>query len=95
MVKKAAEEAKRNGGKPDKKTEELQRQMEQTEKDIVNKTISRQTINRQAKILTRMLESEKAEKTKDRDFERKSETAKDMENEAADFPEFKKLKERE
>ena len=41
-----------------------------------------------------MLESEKAEKTKDRDFERKSETAKDMENEAADFPEFKKLKER-
>lgn len=95
MVRKAAEEAKRNSGKPDRKMEELQRQMEQTEKDIVNKTISRQTINRQAKILTRMLESEKAEKTKGKDFERKSETAKDMENEAADFPEFKKLKERE
>lgn len=95
MVAKAAEEAKRNGGKPDRKMEELQRQMEQTEKEIVNKTISRQTINRQAQILTRMLESEKAEKTKGKDFERKSKTAKNKESQVEDFPEFKKLKQRE
>lgn len=97
MVQKAAEEAKKNGkGRPNKKLEEIQRQMEQTEKEIVNKTIGRQTINRQAKILTRMLEAEKAEKQQGKDSERKSERGKNKFNETPNgFPEFQKLKERE
>lgn len=97
MVQHAAEEAKRSGGKPNKKLEEMQRQMEQTEKEIVNKTISRRTMNRQAEILTRMLESEKAQKKKGEDFERKSNEGKDSQRSSSevDFSEFEKLKKRD
>lgn len=97
MIRKAAEEAKKNGNKGgNKKLEEIQRQMEQTEKEIVNKTIGRQTINRQAKIITRMLEAEKAEKQQGKDSKRKSETGKNKFNETPEgFQEFQKLKERE
>ncbi len=97
MVQQAAEEAKSSGGKPNKKLQEIQRQMEQTEKEIVNKTISRRTVNRQAEILTRMLEAEKAEKKKGKDPKRESERGKDRLNKASEgrFSEFEKLKERD
>ena len=97
MVQNAAAEAKKKGaGRHDKKLEEIQRQMEQTEKEIVNKTISRQTINRQSKILTRMLEAEKAEKKQGQDFDRKSKTGNNQKNETdGAFLEFQKLKKKE
>lgn len=97
MLKQAADEAKRaSGGKANKKLEEMQRQMEQTEKEIVNKSISRQTINRQANILTRMLEFEKAEKKQGEDNKRKSNEGKDKaKTPPKDLIEFEKLKNRE
>lgn len=74
----------------------MQRQMEQTEKEIVNKSISRQTINRQANILTRLLEFEKAEKKQGEDNKRKSNEGKDKaKTPPKDLIEFEKLKNRE
>lgn len=46
--------------------------MEENETDIVNKRITQETINRQQEILTRLLESEKAEKEREWDDKRES-----------------------
>jgi hypothetical protein len=54
------------------------KQMEQTEKDLVNKKILQETINRQEQILTRMLESEKAELQREQEEKRKSTEAKNQ-----------------
>ena len=54
------------------------KQMEQTEKDLVNKRILQETINRQEQILTRMLESEKAELQREQEERRKSTEAKNQ-----------------
>lgn len=96
LVQKAAEQAKKNEGKPSKLLNEILKQMEQTEKEIVNKTISRKTINRQAQILTRMLEYEKAEKKQGEDSKRESSTGEDKINKIEEeFLEFKKLQNRD
>lgn len=70
--------------------------MEDTEKDIVNKRINANTIKRQNEILTRMLESERAEKKRDKDNERKSTSGVDKkQNNDKNFEAFNKLKNRE
>jgi hypothetical protein len=73
--------------------QEIQKQMEETENDIVNKNITEQTLNRQQDILTRLLESERAERERDQDEQRKSDEAKNYQkrNPPA-FEEYKKLK---
>ncbi|HSN49651.1 MAG TPA: hypothetical protein VLR52_00370, partial [Bacteroidales bacterium] len=67
--------------------------MEQTEKDLINKRILQETIDRQEKILTRMLESEKAEQQREQEERRKSTEAKDQKysNPNADF-QYNRLK---
>lgn len=73
--------------------EDIAKRMEETEKDIVNKMISEQTIKRQQDILTRLLESEKAERERDQDEQRKSEEAKNLyHRNPAEFEEYKRLK---
>jgi hypothetical protein len=54
----------------------LSKLMEQNETDIVNKRITQQTINRQKEILTRLLESEKAEREREWDDKRESKEGK-------------------
>jgi hypothetical protein len=51
--------------------------MEKTEKELFNKRLSQETINRQQDILTRMLESEKAEKKQEQDKKREAEQSKE------------------
>ncbi|WP_421763781.1 DUF4175 family protein [Ekhidna sp.] len=46
--------------------------MEQNEVDLVNKRLTRQLINRQKQIMTRMLEAEKAQRNQEMDEERES-----------------------
>jgi len=58
--------------------DEMVRQMEQTETDLVNKTITQQTIKRQQQILTRLLEHEKAEMQREKEDRRESKEAKDQ-----------------
>ena len=50
----------------------LSKLMEQNETDIVNKRITQRTINRQKEILTRLLESEKADREREWDDKRES-----------------------
>ena len=57
---------------------EAMKQMEQTEKDLVNKRILQETVTRQEQILTRMLESEKAELQREQEEKRKSTESKNQ-----------------
>jgi hypothetical protein len=55
---------------------DLQKMMEQTEKELFNKRLSQETIMRQQEILTRLLEHEKAEKKQEQDTKREAEQSK-------------------
>ena len=59
---------------------QLSKLMEETETDLVNKRITQQTINRQQEILTRLLESEKAERERELDDKRESKQGLDKPN---------------
>ncbi|MES2566252.1 MAG: hypothetical protein V4565_05265 [Bacteroidota bacterium] len=70
--------------------------MEQTEKDIVNRQITQETMKRQQDIITKLLESEKAEREREQDEKRKSNEAKnEVFSNPAQFLEYKRLKEKE
>ncbi|MBK9543636.1 MAG: DUF4175 domain-containing protein [Bacteroidetes bacterium] len=73
--------------------QDVANRMEETEKDIVNRMISEETLKRQQDILTRLLESEKAERERDQDEQRKSEEAKNLQHRnPTEFEEYKRLK---
>jgi hypothetical protein len=61
-----------------KQLQEMQRLMEQTEKELYNKKLSSELLMRQQDILTRMLESEKAERKQEQDQKREAEQAKQI-----------------
>jgi hypothetical protein len=70
--------------------------MEETEKDLVNKRISVETMKRQQQILSRLLESEKAEQEREQDEQRKSNEAKnEILSNPGEFLEYKRVKEKE
>jgi hypothetical protein len=70
-------------------------QMEQNERDIVNKRITELTLKRQQDILTRLLESEKAEREREQEERRESNEARDIYRAPGQFEDFKKMKLRE
>ena len=75
MIRQAMQEIgkEEGGGKAGSgKLDNLLKQMEQTETDLVNKKIVQETINRQQDILTKLLETEKAQREKDQDVQRES-----------------------
>lgn len=81
-----------SNGKLAREIDEMMRQMEQTETDLVNKTITQQTIRRQQQIMTRMLQHEKAEMEREKEERRESHEAKDMyQPSPADLEKFRKL----
>ena len=51
---------------------ELIEEMKKTEKELVNRTITQQTLQRQQSITTRLLQSERADMQREKDEERKS-----------------------
>ena len=61
-----------------KEIDQMMRQMEQTETDLVNRTITQQTIQRQQQIMTRLLQHEKAEMEREREERRESHEADDL-----------------
>ena len=90
------DEMQKEGSGMDKSIKEMMKQMEQTETDLVNKRLNTETIRRQQEILTRMLESEKAEQQRELDSKRESEESKDIYyNNPAKFFEYNKIKEKE
>jgi hypothetical protein len=84
---------KNKGQNPGK---DIAQMMEQTEKELVNKQLNSETMRRQQEILSRLLESEKAEREREQDEKRKSNEAKVQENSNPKiFLEYKRLKEKE
>ena len=69
-----------SGGNPKlaREIDQMMRQMEQTETDLVNRTITSQTIQRQQQIMTRLLQHEKAEMEREKEERRESREAGDI-----------------
>ncbi len=90
------EDLQKQGSGTDKSIKEMMQKMDQTETDLVNKRITRETILRQQEIVTRLLESEKAMQQRELDEKRESTEAKDVfYNNPSRFFEYKKIKEKE
>ena len=66
------DEMKRNGQVGDDGLNDIIKDMERLEEDLVNKRIDRRTMDRNQKILSRMLESEKAQEKREQEEKRKS-----------------------
>ena len=71
-------ESDAGNGKLAREIDQMMRQMEQTETDLVNRTITKQTIARQQQIMTRLLEHEKAEMEREKEERRESHEAGDL-----------------
>lgn len=104
MIRKALRKAEEKlGNKPGNKEGNkpgnlgnLQKQMEQTELDLVNKNLSRDLQRRQQQILTRLLEAEKALREQEMDLKRESKSAVQYEKELPKaFEEYLKQKQKE
>ncbi|MFN0049338.1 MAG: hypothetical protein ACKVOU_09465 [Cytophagales bacterium] len=94
------EEKERNGkdGKEQGKAqmEQLKREMEQTENDLVNKKLTQEMLNRQQNILNRLLEHEKAQREREQDPKRESQIAKEKPRRIpASFEQYIKDKEKQ
>ena len=55
--------------------DKLAKEMEKTEKELVNKRLTEESVRRQEQIMTRLLEAEKAEREREWDDERRANTA--------------------
>ncbi len=96
MLQEYGEEDKKEGGKNSGNIGEMTKQMEQTEQDLVNKMITNETLKRQQEILTRLLESEKAEKERELDNKRESNEIKNQNySNPSDFFQYKRLKQQD
>ena len=71
-------ESDAGNGKLAREIDQMMRQMEQTETDLVNRTITQQTIQRQQQIMTRLLQHEKAEMQREKEERRESHEANDL-----------------
>ena len=76
--------------------DQMLREMEQTEKDLVNKMISEETLKRQQNIMTRLLKSEKAEREREKKKERESKLGKNVKRgNPNEFLKYKEIKEKD
>ena len=75
---------------------DMLKEMEKTEKDLVNKIINNETLKRQESIMTRLLKSEKAERQREKEKKRKSSAGKNVKrSNPKTFLEYKELKKKE
>lgn len=94
MQEMGAKEKEGMGG--NKAAQEMQKLMEQTEKELFNKQLSSEMLQRQQEILTRLLESEKAEKKQEQEQKREAEQAKEKPRPTPpDFEQYIKQKNKE
>lgn len=78
-IEEKAAELNQDGSGNGNELKQIAKDMEQLQKDIVNNQITEETLRRQRDIEIRLLKAEEAERTRDKDNERKS-------NEAQDYP---------
>ncbi len=90
------DQLKEEGRGSDGDVAKMLKDMERTEKDIVNRNVTQQTLKRQEEILTRLLKSEKAELQREEEQRRESQEARDYKISNPDeFFEYNKIKNRE
>ena len=79
-----------------KEIDQMMRQMEQTETDLVNRVISQQTIKRQQQIMSRMLEHEKAEMQREKEERRESREGNEQRHQPSpsDLEQFQRLQDK-
>lgn len=80
MLQDLQNELKSQNGVGDKSLEQMLQEMQKTEKELVNKILNQQTINRQKNIETRLLESERAEMQREKEEKRESKEGKELRN---------------
>lgn len=96
MMEEFRDQLKEEGRFSDGNINKMIQDMEETEKDIVNNRITRQTLERQQEILTRLLQSERAEKKREEEQRRESQEARDPQlSNPEELPEFFKMQNRE
>ncbi len=78
MLQKYGEELQKSGEVNQQGIQKMLQDMEKTETDLVNKRINQETIKRQQEILTRLLESEKAEMKREQEERRESNEGKEL-----------------
>lgn len=74
-VEKLAQELNEDGSGNGNQLNEIAKEMEETERDLVNKQFTLESLKRQQDIVTRLLQSEKAEREREKDNQRKSNEA--------------------
>lgn len=95
-IEKMAQQLNEGGKQEGKGLQDIAEQMEETEKDLVNMEITRETLKRQQDIITRLLESEKAEREREYDEQRQSERPREYEpSNPEKYLEYTKRKSRE
>lgn len=95
-IEKLAQELNERGKGEGKGLEDAAEKMEEIEKDLVNQNITPETIRRQQEILSRLLESEKAEREREYDNQRESNSPKEIPvSNPEEYLEYKKRKARE
>lgn len=75
-----SEQLKSMGEHNNRLINEMMQKMEQTERELVNRQLSQQTLNRQKDISIRLMESERADLEREKDDKRTSRTAKFIQN---------------
>jgi len=96
MMQEYGEQNGEEGKEGNSNLNKIAQEMEKTETDLVNKMISNETLMRQEEILTRLLESEKAERKRELDKKRESNEAKKRDySNPNDFLEYKRIKAKE
>lgn len=95
-VDKMANELNQDGSGNGNELKKIAKEMEEQEKDMVNFNFDREMIKRNQEIMIKLLESEKAERERDKDNKRRSEEAKDWElSNPSEYFEYQKKKESE
>jgi hypothetical protein len=100
MIRKALKEMEgkmgKNGKDAGNQLSEMKKMMEESEKDLVNKRLTQETIMRQQDILSKLLESEKAARERELDEKREAEKANELKNEVPpSFEKYLKAKEKQ
>lgn len=95
-IEKMAQELNEKGQGEGKGLEDIAKEMEENERDLVNQEIDIETLKRQQDIMTRLLKSEKAMREREYDNKRESNTAKTFEpSNPEKYLEYNKRKARE
>jgi hypothetical protein len=96
MMEELSQELNKDGSGAGNEIKEITKEMEKLEEDIVNKRIDQETLERQQDILIRLLKAENAERTREEDERRQSQTGNQgLRSTPPGMEEYLKEKERE